>query len=108
MIVVVSFAYAIDALAMAPSAQPTANSPRELTTSARLSSALIRVPITNPPCTAIVSHAVEDSVSENSAAIRKDAAVAENQRVIPRNRARASNATIRCGILPVYHGRECR
>ena len=38
--------------------QPAANSRRGLTMSGRFTSAAISVPITKPPCTAIVSHAV--------------------------------------------------
>ena len=45
------------ALATAAPTQPMANTHRALMRSARLNSALTSVPATNPPCTAIVSHA---------------------------------------------------
>jgi len=83
---------------IAPATQPMANSRRALITSARFSRALTSVPATKPPCTAMVSHAVADSSSVNSAAMRDAAAVAENHKVRPRNCARATSASIRCGI----------
>ena len=89
---------AIAAFAAAPATQPAANSRRALKTSARLSTALISVPATNPPCTAMVSHAVADSPRASSDAMRGAAAVAENHSVIPKNCPRATSASIRCGI----------
>src|SRR5215212_4709549 len=66
-------------------------------TSGRLSSAETSVPMTNPPCTAIVSHAVVVAARWNSATIGAVAAVAENHIVIPRNMASDSQASCRCG-----------
>jgi len=50
-------AVAVIAFARAAAMQPAANTQRALTRSARLSIALTSVPATNPPCTAMVSHA---------------------------------------------------
>ncbi len=83
------------AFATAPTTQPTANRRRALSTSARFSTLLNRVPSTNPACTAIVSQAVAERVNWNSAAIAGPAAVAENHKVIPRNWAKATRASMR-------------
>ncbi len=100
MIAVTSVVVAIAALAPAPIAQPTANTRRALKTSARFSAALIKVPITKPPCTAIVSHAVWVVVNPSSAAILGDAAVAENHNVMPRNCPMATSPSMRAGVPP--------
>src|SRR2546426_11068168 len=60
-----------------------ANSRRGLMMSGRLRIADISVPITNPPWTAMVSHAVSADVRWNSATMGAFAAVGENQNVIP-------------------------
>ena len=49
--------------------------------------------MTNPPCTAIVSHAVSAGVRWNSATIGAVAAVAENHIVMPRNIASDNQAS---------------
>src|SRR5438105_2909019 len=81
----------------AASTQPIANRRRALITSGRLASADTSVPITNPPCTAIVSHAVSAPVRWNSATIGPFAAVAENQSVIPQKIASDSHASCHGG-----------
>src|SRR5262245_44585718 len=70
---------------------------RALRTSGRLSTAEISVPSTNPPCTAIVSHAVSPGVRWNSATIGALAAVAENHSVMPRSMASESQASCDLG-----------
>ena len=83
------------ALAAAPMAHPAANSRRALRTSARLSSALVNVPATNPAWTAIVSHAVPARDSASASAIAGAAAVAENHSVMPRNWPVATSSSMR-------------
>src|SRR6267143_6288792 len=83
---------------------PIANSRRALITSGRLRIADISVPITKPPCTAIVSHAVSEPDRWNSATIDALAAVAENHSVMPKNIASDSQASCACGErLMVLH-----
>src|SRR6266851_7422903 len=77
----------------AAATHPIANSRRALITSGRLRIAEISVPITKPPCTAIVSHAVSADERWNSATIGAFAAVAENHSVMPRNIASDSHAS---------------
>ena len=72
-------------------------------TSGRLSSADASVPMTNPPCTAIVSHAVCPEERWNSATIADVAAVAENQSVMPRNMATETYASWRRATDRVDH-----
>ena len=90
-------AAASHAFAIAPATQPIQNRRRGFSTSGRLSSAETSVPITNPPCTAIVSQAVSAAVRRNSATIAALAAVAENHNVMPRNIASESHASCICG-----------
>jgi hypothetical protein len=68
-----------------------------LITSGRLRTAEISVPITNPPWTAIVSHAAVVGATWNSATIGAVAAVAENHIVMPRNMASDNQARWKAG-----------
>ena len=56
--------------------------------------------MTNPPCTAIVSHAVSADERWSSATIGAFAAVAENHTVIPRNMASDNHASCANGETP--------
>ena len=97
------------ALATAPQMQPAAKSRRGLMTSGRFRIADASVPMTNPPWTAIVSHAASPDVRWNSATIGAVAAVAENQSVMPRNIASDSHASCRratAGRRWCYHRRH--
>src|SRR2546430_1601825 len=62
-------------------------------TSGRLSSALARVPATNPSCTASVSHAVADGVRCHSFATCGATADMPNQRDMPRSSATERRAS---------------
>src|SRR5213593_1967852 len=88
------------ALAEAASTQPAANNHRGLTMSGRLSRAESSVPMTNPPCTAIVSQAVSADERWSSATIGAFAAVAENHTVMPRNMASDNHASCANGETP--------
>src|SRR5439155_24509063 len=79
----------------AAATHPIANRRRALITSGRLRIAEISVPITKPPCTAIVSQAVSAPDKWHSATIGGMAAVAENHSVMPRNIASDSQASWR-------------
>jgi hypothetical protein len=91
-------ATAMAAFASAPTTHPIANNRRAFTRSATFSNALASVPATKPPWTAIVNQARPAPRMENSNAIAGAAAVAENQRVIPRNCPAAISASMRRGI----------
>src|SRR5579859_2209275 len=90
-------AAAIDALKIAPRTHPAANRRRGVIASARLVTAVRSVPTTNPPCTAIVSHARVPTSIRYSPAIAGAAAVAENHNVMPRTSPRAMSVSIRHG-----------
>ena len=88
----------IAALQAAPARHPSANRRRALMASAAFVSAVLRVPATNPACTAMVSQARQPGSRSNSLAICGAAAVAENHNVMPRISAAATSSSIRRGV----------
>ena len=83
------------AFAVAPVSAATAKYQREGRTSARLSTAAIAVPQTNPSCTIVVNHAASPRVNDHVCQSCGETALAANHSDIPRSSAPARMASMR-------------
>ena len=79
----------------APATAAPANRRRDATVSARLSIALVAVPVTNPSCVTVVSHPTCDADSDHEAATIGPIALPISHSDMPSSSATARHARVR-------------